>query len=250
MTVPSESRRVQLPTSAGNKKARCGWPPGVERFPEIRKASRTTSTGSLLRLLPSGLYRRLRISTGSCNWYDQPLAGFHRRSGLGRHSPRPHPNPEGLFLVSISHIAPENAIPAPAIRSRSNAIRRQNPISTAGLCPDLHRFVRFGRKMPSLLQIEIRKPKRTNQSPPSDRRQQKGEAPAGAAPITRFTRVRSPTVRFAGPTAITCIRKRTAGQNTRPSITSPVFCSLLRAARHSLATRPNATWESPSRHRL
>ena len=33
----------------------------------------------------------------------QPLAGFHRRSGLGRHSARPHPNPEGLFSVSVYH---------------------------------------------------------------------------------------------------------------------------------------------------
>lgn len=57
------------------------------------------------RLLPSGLYRRLQDFTGSCNWCNQPLAGFHRRSGLGRHKTRPHPNPEGLFSISVSYRA-------------------------------------------------------------------------------------------------------------------------------------------------
>jgi hypothetical protein len=104
------------------------------------------NAGSQLRLLPSGLYRRLRNSTGSCIWYYQTLAGFHRRSGLGRHSARPHPNPEGLFLVSIRngrpHIypRPERAGPSaarrsyrPRLRSSSSWIFRSfTPARTAG----------------------------------------------------------------------------------------------------------------------
>ena len=33
-----------------------------------------------------------------------PLAGSHRRSGLGQHSAWPHPNPEGLLNSRVSEV--------------------------------------------------------------------------------------------------------------------------------------------------
>ena len=100
--------RATTANRAGNKKRPLRLAVGRRTISRDSQSKAGQSSGPLMRLLPSGLYRRLRNFTGSCRWCNQPLAGFHRRSGLGRHRTRPHPNPEGLFSVSLSHRSAED----------------------------------------------------------------------------------------------------------------------------------------------
>ena len=58
--------------------------------------------GRVARLLPSGLYRRLRSRTGSCSRDTALARGLYRRSGLGRHHPPASPNPEGYASQRVA----------------------------------------------------------------------------------------------------------------------------------------------------
>jgi hypothetical protein len=84
---------LQVPPKGdpGMKKPGAGGP----RVNNCRSGDHGSWRSAVVRLLPSGLYRRLRSFTGSCVRAPTRACGLYRRSGLDHHNSVISPNPEG-----------------------------------------------------------------------------------------------------------------------------------------------------------
>ena len=120
--------RLHHPHRAPPKTFRATKNPGPEALGQKLRSgnSEPLAWNAAVRLLPSGLYRRLRSFTGSCARAPTIACGLYRRSGLGHHSSTASPNPEGsstVFTLPMRAMAVKTASPANRpVRQTSDAL--------------------------------------------------------------------------------------------------------------------------------